>query len=101
MYLTYKFKFYFDTGITQINWVTGKLPEVVSLGVLLHFFGFEVTKKQVLYFVPLTIIIVFLLGLFWKRSGLFDIEQKVNAGKNPVINEMYTAAIKINKGGKQ
>ena len=100
MWTGYRFKFYFDVGITQINWITGKLPEVVSLGILLHFLGFEITKRQVLYFVPIAIGVVFSLGLFWKKSGLFDLEQKVNAERSIVNKDIWYAARKINKSKK-
>ena len=38
----------------------------------------------------------FCFGYFWRKIGYYDIEQYVNAKRNPVQHEILKAARKIN-----
>jgi len=94
----YKTKWYFDQGVRQITWITGKLPELMSLVYLSEKMGVAITKVDIIgiAIVGATILIIF--GIFIKRTGLYDIEMYVDALKNPVQHEILTAARKINRG---
>jgi hypothetical protein len=93
----YHVKFYFDITNSQTSWVTGKLPELVSLGVLLDFFGVNLTKTQVIIFTPIIFCFIVFLGWVLKKSEIYDIEQYVSADINPVQKELLEAARKVNR----
>jgi hypothetical protein len=93
----YMFKFYTNITSAQLGWITGKLPEIVSVGVLLNFFGVEFTRTQALQWSGLFVAIAYLVGMIWKKSGLYDAENYVNARMNAPQEEMLEAARKINK----
>ncbi len=95
--LLYKTKTYFDITNSQTSWLTGKLPELVSLGVLLNFFGITLTKTSTLIGALIIFILMTLCGIYLKKSGIYHIEQYVQADINPVQKELLQAARKINK----
>jgi len=96
----YVFKWHVDVGTGQISWFTGKLPEVMAIIYLLEKFGFIVPNRWIVPVGLLGLLGLALLGWFWKRFGLYDVERFVDTGKDPVANEVYVAAKKINSGGR-
>jgi len=97
----YKIKFYFDITNSQTSWITGKLPEIVSLGVLLSFFGVTITKTGTVIWALTLFVAMALLGVLLKKTGVYDVEQYVTAEIHPVTKELLEAARKINKGDKK
>jgi len=96
----YKVKWYVDTGVGQVSWFSGKLPEVMSVVFLAEYLGFPIPKSWI---IPVSLVgafSLFLLGLVWKRFGLYDAEVNVGAYKNPVTKIMLDAANKINASDK-
>lgn len=96
----YKFKTYIDIAVSQISWVTGKLPEIVSAGVLLNWVGFDFTKKFAAGAVLIILAGLFLFGYIWKKAGIYDVERYVYANIDPVQREILEAARNINEGKK-
>ena len=93
----YKIKFYMDVAVGQVSWFTGKLPEIMASIYLLEKFGFVVSKANIIFYCLVIAILIFLLGFCWKKLGLYDIDMIVSAERNPVSNEVYKAAKKINR----
>lgn len=93
----YRFKFYIDITISQISWITGKLPELMALVYLTEKFGLTLTLYQVILICILSLLSLFGLGLLIHRLGIYEVEQYTNAKRNPVTNEMLSAARKINR----
>ena len=98
--ILYKCKFYFDAGVTQITWFTGKLPEIMAFVYLAEKFGYKLSRTGLIIFAIIVATSIFLFGLFLKKTGLYDVERYVDAEKNPVTHEMLNAARKINKKWK-
>ena len=92
----YQVRTYFDICNSQTSWITGKLPEIASLGVILHFFGVGITKVTAVTAAILIFVLMTLTGYVLKRTGVYDTEQYVHAEINPVEREVLMAARKIN-----
>lgn len=94
--LIYNVKSHINIARGEIGWITGWLPEIVSVGVLLHFFGIDFTRMQVLIFFPILLILLAVGGWIWRKTGFYKIETTVDASVHPVNNEIYTAARRYN-----
>lgn len=92
----YRFKFYIDVARGLVGWFTGWLPEIVSVGLLLHFFGLNITRTQAIILIPVGMISLWLFGLIWYKLGLYNTEKHVIAKQDPIQREIYEAALKIN-----
>ena len=98
--LIYKGYFYFTLGKAQIDKFTNILPEISAIIIIATFvFGVDLTQFKSLLIIIFFVLVVLLtiLGYFFKNSGLWDVEIEVNATKNIVENEKYQAAKRINK----
>lgn len=95
--LLYNIKFYFDVSVTQITWLTGKLPEIMAFIYILEKFGYYLNKNQIIMMFIFTVLSLIIFGFVWKITGMYDVERYVDANKNPVSKEMLEAARKINK----
>lgn len=100
--LAYKARFYVDVGVSQVNWFSGKLPEIMAAVYLLEKFGFVVVGTQIIVFGIILVVCLLLFGYFWKKTGLYDVNQYVVAQKDPVQAELLEAARLIKKkyGGR-
>jgi len=96
----YLCKWYFDLGVSQISWFVGKLPEVMATIWLLEKLGYDVPSEWIVPVCLVGALCLGLLGLLWKKWRLYDTEVLVDASKNPVSNELYLAAKKINRSDK-
>ena len=95
--LAYRLKFYFDVGVTQITWVTGKLPEIMAFVYLAEKFGVVLTRSNIVILALIVAMSILAAGYMIKTTGLYDVERYVDAKKNPVMKEILDAARKINK----
>ncbi len=102
--ILYKCHFYFTLGKGQIAKVTDMFTEI-SAGIIILTLvgGIDLTQYKTFLGIALLVFIIGLtiLGWFFKNSGLWDVEVKVNATKNIVEYEIYTAALRINKKYKK
>lgn len=88
----YKCKFYFNIPVTQVSFVTGKIPELMGVLWLLDYFGVGVNKQVIPVLLVVVTVFLVVLGKLWKISGLYDVEQYVNAYKNEVQAKQLRAA---------
>lgn len=93
----YKIKVYFDLGISQISWFTGKLPEIMGMLYILEKFHITIDSKYIIYYGIIAFVSVTVFGYFMKRSGLWIRERKVSTNIDPIQKEIYEAAKKINQ----
>jgi uncharacterized membrane protein YciS (DUF1049 family) len=93
----YKSRFYLNMGIRQVSWFTGKLPEIMAFIFITEWLGFKLSQTMLIVFCVGVVFGLTVMGYIWKHSGLFDIEVYVDTTKNPVQNEIYQAALLINK----
>jgi len=96
--LLYKTKFYLNVSISEISWFTGKLPELMAVLYLFEKFGYDISGQQIIFFGIVITTTLIITGYAWKNMGFWEVEKYVNAAKDPVTNELYTAAKKINEG---
>lgn len=96
----YSLKSHINIARGEVGWLTGWLPEIVSVGVLLQFFGWNFTRVQVILFFPIMLILLALFGYIWRKTGFYKIETTIDASVHPVNNEIYEAAKKVNGSGK-
>lgn len=97
----YKVKFYVDVGVSQISWVTGKFPELMSFLYLAQYLGHPVPQSHVVELCLAVFAGIFLFGLLWNRAGFYHTEKYVNAAKDPVQAELLAAARIINRDDKR
>jgi len=97
VHLVYRTKFYFDLGVGQISWFTGKLPEVMAVVYLFDRSGIYLTTSNLIIISCVTFCMITFLGLLMKYSGLWDTECYVNTWRNPVSTELLKAARLINE----
>lgn len=97
VHLVYRTKFYFDLGVGQISWFTGKLPEVMAVVYLFDRSGIYLSTSNLIIISCITFIIITSFGLIMKYSGLWDTECYVNTWRNPVSTEILQAARLINE----
>ena len=100
----YKIKFYFNIAVSQVSFITAKLPELMAAIFLLEKVGVTInTTNYIIYGVTLFILVT-LMGLVWHKSGMYETEIYVNAKKDPFQAELLEAAriiIKNNKEGNK
>lgn len=90
-----KFQAYINIGISQISWVTGKIPEFGWTVVLIErFFSVSLTNNLIGAFTMGTIFGFFVIGYVWKKSGLYD-KQLVQQTKLSVVGAKVYEAAKI------
>lgn len=100
--VAYKSKFYFDLGVAQVSWFTGKLPEIMAFVYLSTWFGFELSRYTMVVFVIGTIFGLVLGGYLWKHLGLYDTECYVRKDKDPITKEIFHASqVIIKEWGKK
>ncbi len=95
----YKVRFYFDISNTQVSWIVGKGPELMSAIYILEKLGVVLVKKEIIFFIVSAFFFFVVSGVVLKASGVYDIEQYVAAEIQPVQKELLEAARKINRGG--
>ena len=97
--IVYKGKFYFNVAMSQIGWLTNKLPELMAVLYLLEKIGITIEGPIIIPLALTAFVLGVAFGWVWKFIGLYDAEIYIQANKNPVQLEMLQAARKIN-GGK-
>lgn len=97
----YKAKFYFNISMSQIGFLTNKLPELMGALWLLEKMGFIIPGR---FIGPMMITLLLLMvgiGWFWRLSGLYHAERYIQANYDPVQEEILSAAKLINKHFKE
>lgn len=94
----YMFRSYFDIGFNVISYITGKLPMIASIIIIANNFSFKIEGYTLLVWLALALIIAFGIGYVYSKTGLYDVEWEKMTKLNPVNNEIYQAAKKINRG---
>lgn len=84
----YDLKWHFDLGVMQISWVTGKLPELMAVVYLMEKFGYEMTMTNIATVAIVGTIILVVLGVFWRKSGLYAIDMEIKAKRDPITREL-------------
>ncbi len=100
----YKCYFYFNLGKGQLGKFTDILPEISAVIIIATWvFGIDLTQFKLLLTIAFVIFVVLLilLGWFFKNSGLWEVEIEVANAKNHIEAEIYKAAKRINKAYKK
>jgi len=96
--VAYKTKFYIDVGVEQVAWISNKGPDLMAIVYFTEkIFDIVLNGPTIVNLIIAGLLSLFLLGMFMKKSGLYDVEQYVQADKNPVQKELLEAARRINK----
>ena len=85
-------KTYFDVSRHVFGWVTTLGPDIVSIGFILWWLGFEPSKEQVFYASPFIFFGLVIFGYFWRHSGFYTVETVTQARINPVQEKILKAA---------
>lgn len=95
--MCYKFLFYFELGRGTYARFYSWIPEIlIILGGLKYLFNINMNKLQMITGFIILILLFVNSGLLVKKFGFYDIDRRVQVSKDPVMNEIYKAAIKIN-----
>ena len=89
----YRCKEYFNIAVTQISWLSGKLPEVMSILYIGEYIGISIPKTVAGTFILVAFILIIFTGYMIKRMGLFDQDQITVASINPVTDAQYRMAL--------
>jgi len=96
--LFYRFLFYFELGKNNTARIYQFIPDIVIiLGGLKYLLNFNITPTFTIIFALIIVILFTFLGIFINKSGLYKTDKIIQTGKDPVMNEVYQAALKINK----
>ena len=88
-----KIQGYINIGVSQISWVTGKIPEFGWTVVLIErFWKTDLTTSWITSFTLGTIFGLFVFGYVWKKSGLFNNQKTTQAKQDPVSEKLLRAA---------
>ena len=94
----YQIIFYFELGKGQTQRFYGFIPEIIIiLGGLKYLFNINLTNSQMITLILVICTLFIFIGLFVRKSGLWVVDKYVQAEKDPVQNEILSAARKINK----
>lgn len=94
----YRLLFHFELGKNSIGRFSGIIPDIlIYLGALKYLFHIDLTIHQMIFGTIGLLVAFMFLGLIIHKTGLYEIEQKVRASKDPVASEIYESAKKINK----
>jgi len=96
----YHTKAYFDIGVQQISWFTGKLPEIMGALYILEKFNVYVMPNYIILVGLLIFGLITVIGILFKFTGLFDSERKATNSKDPVMYEIYQMAVDYNNKHK-
>lgn len=88
----YKIKFYTDTGISQVSWLTGKVPELAGMLTFMTYFQINPPRSVIAWIIFAVFASLFLFGFVLKKTGLYDVERYTIAQKDPVQAELLEAA---------
>ena len=88
---------YFDIGMNVISYVTGKIPMIAGIIIIANNFDIHIAGMTLVFWVIAALIGAFTIGFIYKVTGLYDLERQKEALLNPVMQEIYDAAKKINK----
>lgn len=94
--LLYRAKADLDIGKATISWFTAMLPEAMAFLFILDRFGLKLSNTMAVIVGIGFIMLLVILGWFWKQSGFYDTDRRAVTIKDPIMNEVYTAAKKIN-----
>ncbi len=98
--ILYKCYFYFTLGKAQFAKLTDILPEISAIIIIATWvFGIDLTQYKAILGISFIALVVLLtiLGWFFKNSGLWEVEIEVINAKNHIEFEIYKAAKRINK----
>lgn len=91
----YAIKFYVDITKSQLGWFTSILPEIMAIIYITEKIGLQIDNKKIIIGATILFAAFVTFGYTWKKLGLYDVEQLVNASKNPVQADLHAAAKKI------
>jgi hypothetical protein len=94
---SYGVKTYFDIGISQISWVTGKFPELMAVLYLSEKFGYEFSMSGMITLIIIVILSLVFFGYYWKQLGFYDVDRYTVTKRDPVMTEILDAARIIKK----
>lgn len=80
---------YFEQGRGQCSRLYGYVPEIMVILMGLKFlFKVEFNTVQLIFLFSGIILLFFILGLIYKKSGLYDKERIVQTNKDPIQTEI-------------
>lgn len=88
----YSAKAYVDIAISEISWVTGKLPEIGGLIIILNYLNIKIIPLNLGIFLFLFSLLLLFFGYFLKKTGLYDVEIYSRVQRDPVSSEILEAA---------
>lgn len=97
----YDSKSFFEIGIGQIAFISGKFPEIMAYVFFAEKAGYKFEFNEI---IGLTIFAIFALtvfGYFWKRLGFYDAERKAQLERDPIMLEVVTNLRELRKDLKE
>jgi len=92
----YRKIWYFENGNVQIARVVGKGPEIMAGIFLFEKVSGVILTSGLTFIIGLTYLIsCFIIGVIYKKSGLYDKERTVQANQDPIQKEMLENTRKI------
>lgn len=89
----YKQKNYSEVGSNQASFITSKLVEIFAMIALLEkTLNVQIVGVGVVWFGIGLFALSIIVGLFFKKTGLYDLDQQEQRRIDPVLDEMYRAA---------
>lgn len=97
--IVYKLLSYFEIGKGTIARFYQFIPDIIIIiGGVKYLLNVNITPTHVIIIFIGGFTLFVLLGLFLKKSGLYETDKNIQANNDPVQSEILKAARKINKG---
>ena len=93
----FSIKVYFNIAVSQVSFITGKIPELGWTIAGLQWFGVSVSQKYTLAIIGIVFILLVLSGYMLKKSGLYNTEQYTHAKIDTVQDEILTTLRKLKR----
>lgn len=96
--LFYKLMFYFELGKNQVARLYQFFPDMfIILGGLKYLFGLDLQPLDMFIVLVIMIFVCTCAGYLFKKTGLLAIDRYTVAERDPVWNDLLSAARKINR----
>ena len=93
----YRVQEFIDIGYAEFSWFNETLIDMMALIYLLEKMGVIIEGSLIWMFLIGFLIISYIAGRILKARRIYDTKKKVEAQLDPVMDEIYRAAKKINE----
>jgi len=92
----YRTQEFIDIGWSEFSWFYDSLIDMMAIIYILEKVGVIIEGSLIGIILFSIFIVSYISGRILKKKKIYDTKKKVEAGLDPVMEEIYRAALKIN-----